>query len=850
MLKFNSFRSDRYLRSKFVEGRYFLASEASDMELEIIDLLRRTMKTVVGDVAIDDAFKVSRLSATQLLIEPGEAWFKGLPFAMRSSSDQLVSGASLTLGTVPPGITVTDSPSGAGKILTFTTTTTPTDLYRIVISAIEQIVTDVEDPFLKNANLTESTGQKVRILFKINIVSESAQDDAPIPYTPDSGSYNLANLINEITVSPTPGGNGELLLVTPISGSQQIDGRDLELTITNDPGIGGGVPIPNGSTDQQAFYNGKLIDSVGNEYHVNAIFNDVVSTQVIIRLDKEVGQPNPSIINGTTYRLIKREVYVTDDTTGVPLGKLFWKIATANWHTTSGFVHASSITDLRDKIVSDEDFQDLVNQKINLVVVGGGVIGVDTDGDTVHWSSNFTIINSGGPEQQINANTGAVVVDGGTLAYFMDLTSGGVISVGNLAITSTSAGTTVSLSGSPDLSAVKKGNIVKIGAEIRQITAVDNVNKTITVSVAFTVMGAGDIYRDSFGPSTVPLATDVFILGVRKSSVFIIANALELSAGQSNAIYDERIQYPAGLVAATDVDLPVNSRNGSKPQYYSATKGNLEVYVNQLLKVQGTDWTAIDSDTIQFTFDLPNDSEVHFRMDSLPSGSVGGGSGASGSLQAAYNIGNVITIVSGVPVTINGPASQKLLVVNGDVDITGVIDPSGMEFTPQASNPLNPASKGLWVDSATGNLIYEKGGTNLDITQSIEDLLSGVGTGAIIRVYLNNSGFTIPAGTPVYNPANGSIAMANGSTDATAKVIGVTTETILDGESGDVAIAGLVEGFSGWPQGAAIYLGDDDGEVVDTAPDLPTYPDGFNVVLIGFVDGTTLLLKMLPVGTL
>ena len=38
-LRFNTFRSQRYLRSKFVEGRFLLASEATDLELELIDLL-------------------------------------------------------------------------------------------------------------------------------------------------------------------------------------------------------------------------------------------------------------------------------------------------------------------------------------------------------------------------------------------------------------------------------------------------------------------------------------------------------------------------------------------------------------------------------------------------------------------------------------------------------------------------------------------------------------------------------------------------------------------------------------------------------------------------------------------
>ena len=98
MLKNNTFRSDRYLRSKFTEGSYLLSSELGDVELEILDTLRRTVQKLVGDIAIDDAFKVSRFGVKQLLIEPGEAWQRGLPFSMRSSSDQLVSGAAVTIG--------------------------------------------------------------------------------------------------------------------------------------------------------------------------------------------------------------------------------------------------------------------------------------------------------------------------------------------------------------------------------------------------------------------------------------------------------------------------------------------------------------------------------------------------------------------------------------------------------------------------------------------------------------------------------------------------------------------------------------------------------------------------------
>src|SRR5574338_1282551 len=114
MLRFNTFRSRRYLRSKFVEGKFLLASEATDLELEILDRLRESVQSQLGDVAIADAWQVQRLSTTQILIKPGEAWFKGLPFTMRSGKDQLVTGAILSIGTVPVGVTAADDSTGLG----------------------------------------------------------------------------------------------------------------------------------------------------------------------------------------------------------------------------------------------------------------------------------------------------------------------------------------------------------------------------------------------------------------------------------------------------------------------------------------------------------------------------------------------------------------------------------------------------------------------------------------------------------------------------------------------------------------------------------------------------------------
>ena len=183
---------------------------------------------------------------------------------MRSGKDQLVSGAVLTLGIVPVGVTVADDSTGLGKVITFNDGgTTPTDNYRVVISAREEVITNVEDPFIKSANLAESTAQKIRLNFRLNIVSTSDQTETPVPYTNDNTDENL---VNQITVSPsalflppadlvtavsytfTFAGPGTLTLSmvghTPITGLSLTVGANtlILLVFPSDPGI---LPIWN-----------------------------------------------------------------------------------------------------------------------------------------------------------------------------------------------------------------------------------------------------------------------------------------------------------------------------------------------------------------------------------------------------------------------------------------------------------------------------------------------------------------------------------------------------------------------------------------------------------------------------
>lgn len=540
MLRFNTFRSERYLRSKFVEGKYLLASEATDLELEVLDLLRKVVNSTIGDVAIEDAFKVERLSDTQILIKPGQAWFKGLPFAMRGGKDQLVTGAILSLGTVPVGTTATDDSTGLGKVITFNSgSTTPSALYRIVITAREELITEVDDPFLQNVNLTESTAQKVRLNFQLNIVPESLQTESPVPYRdessasgsvtnfPNAGGMAAPNYVNQIQVTGSPAGNGELIALNPISGSEGIDGRDLEAVIRNNPGLGGGNPIPNSPTAQQAFSNGKLIDSYGNKYHVNAIFNDTVSTQVVIRIDKEPDQPNPQFVNGLPFTLVKREVYVTDDANGVPQGRLHWPVATLEWDSSDGIVHSSKVVDLRTSVSKEDESQMYSELRDSLEMVGGGNVSFNLTSSILTWPEAFNIVNPHGALQTIAAGL-APLIDGGSLAYEMDLLAGGAIGRGTLAVTVSSGGMTATLA-SVDLSDVRLGNIlVDSAGDLHVITDIDNVNDTVSASTSIAT-GAATIYKDAFGPGMAPRSNQTFILAVRSGNDVLVGGEEEES---------------------------------------------------------------------------------------------------------------------------------------------------------------------------------------------------------------------------------------------------------------------------------------------------------------------------------
>lgn len=1095
-LKFNSFRAERYLRSRFVEGRLFLASEASDLQLEMIDKSRQMIKFALGNISIDDGWQVEvykitttitniigttvfvdtsvldlatigdevlknnirienissiDLGATSfnlpsigslvigdtielkvrraLLVNHGEAWFDGMPFLMQGGEDAQASGSNLGLGvTIPIGggtanITTRDEPKGLGKLIVFSDGgTTTAGQYRIAISAREEIITNNEDPFLKNANIPESTGQKTRLVYRVNIVPEVEQDSSPIPYT---DSTTDGNLVNDIVVTPTPSGEGSEASRVTIASSQEIDGRNIEINIRNTVGSN---KLPAGTTEQAEFTNGKLIDSYGNEYHLNLITNATVSNQVTLRVDKAPGQVDPKIIDNLPYTIRKRDVFVTDDINGNPQGQIYFHIASATFNAGVGFTHASNLVDRRGRVVSKENFEEITNTKFDLRLVDGGVLSWEVvDTDVLAWTSPFSLINPHGPEQTI-ATSQVALIDDSSIVYFMDITNGGAIEKGNLNVTITGGSTVLATSGTPNLTDVSIGNIIKVGTEVRYVTAIDNISKLITINSSISSTGASTIYLDTYYQGFAPIKENTFTLASRRSGKVYFSN-LELSSGETSnigssipqalldyigtpaentanpdygtqqvtkvttldpaqisdseyffintvndgvkyyiwfdksgsatdptisgrvgaevdisaagdaidvasalatvmdgladfdassalnvttithsftgtstpaynvnldkdflvevtnvgtpanitpgvsltnaiieldktlqelnniieePIYDEIIRFPTGLTALTDVVLPVNSRKSNAVQFYVADSGALEVFINSRYTTKDEEWLSVDKNTVKFSDALPNDTTIHFRLDSLGGAStvnIGTGGGGGGDAWSDPVDANIVPDVNNIRDL--GSASKKFRdgYFAGKLTVDGVIDPTGLDLVPQATNPLGVGKKGIWINNSN-HLVFEDGAAPTNIIQKIEDLITGTATVNISRIYTNSTGITIPIHTAVYSPAPNLIAPADGTDDGKSIVIGITTEEITTGTSGKVAIAGAVEGITGFTHNEYVYLALTPGEITDVKPTLGPFPVSFRVNLLGVIVDDVLLLQITPIGEL
>ena len=155
---------------------------------------------------------------------------------------------------------------------------------------------------------------------------------------------------------------------------------------------------------------------------------------------------------------------------------------------------------------------------------------------------------------------------------------------------------------------------------------------------------------------------------------------------------------------------------------------------------------------------------------------------------------------------------------------------SGTEFSVNATptfsyTDLTPADPG--PAHTEGRIYYNDEYKALTVYSDISDVSLQVGLEEWTRAY-NDTGNTIPNGTPVY--ATGAfgevptIAPADATTEAKARVLGIATHDIADSSEGFVTTRGLVSGIdtSNLTSGQPIHLGAD-GSLQNLAPTYPYY---------------------------
>lgn len=268
--------------------------------------------------------------------------------------------------------------------------------------------------------------------------------------------------------------------------------------------------------------------------------------------------------------------------------------------------------------------------------------------------------------------------------------------------------------------------------------AVKTFNNTNTSATYQDSDASGTLYVTSL--SSVPVDQDVVVLYINQDGALLkpldlIPNGnvyeedkVVVSTPPSN---DNELLGP--VLSGAIVTLPFDSRDFDSTQYYVVGSGQLEVYLSgQRLRLT-EDWLEVGSsgslsNQIQIQQDLVIGDVLTFRIGTTGAVYFTPQSPSSGTLQTAYDNGNIINTTSGTPVTINGTGG-KLLVVNGDVDITGVIDPKGIEFSRELSDPLGSGSDGLWVNTG-GELVQKRGASpSINITESITNPSSFLAAG-------------------------------------------------------------------------------------------------------------------------
>lgn len=339
-------------------------------------------------------------------------------------------------------------------------------------------------------------------------------------------------------------------------------------------------------------------------------------------------------------------------------------------------------------------------------------------------------------------------------------------------------------------------------------------------TVAFTDLPdtdiAGKIYVTSY--ANIPIDQDVFVLWSRVGN-----NVLETHFGRrpDGNVYDETYtialtsapdyQIAGPILSGSELSLPLDSRDGSNIQEYVVGSGQLELFLNGQYLIAGTDWSEVGtagsiSRRIVINQDLVIGDFLTFRIDANGAVYFAASTGGSGgTLQDAYDSGRTISVTTGLPILITG-TSGKLMSIQGDLEVTGVIDPTALQFTQQVTNPLPLNQAGLWVNSSN-ELMYQKGDDAApdNVTQQLS---GGIATSAVTATLTNGSGDILVKMTPTGINASGYLDVIDVSIESSAlTMIGLILNDIAIGGNGEVVLGGcLKEITTTFPLGAILYV--------------------------------------------
>ena len=200
-----------------------------------------------------------------------------------------------------------------------------------------------------------------------------------------------------------------------------------------------------------------------------------------------------------------------------------------------------------------------------------------------------------------------------------------------------------------------------------------------------------------------------------------------------------------------------------------------------------------------------NDGKLFYKDSSGVVQVIGtkGGVGSSSTTQVLYNSSGLV--VGSANLTFDGTKlSTNTQGISNYGDYTGISAPAYVEGR-------------FWYDSAKKALTYYNDATSNAVH---------VGQETQVKV-INNTGSTIPIGSPVYITGTSSgqsypnIALAKADASSTSAVIGLTNTAIANGAIGYVTSNGLVEGIntSSYTVGQVLYLSPySAGQLQNTVP--------------------------------